>query len=104
MLRIRSVGWLWTMLCEFAVTVCSLTDSQALNEPRVSTEHRSGLTKFHMVQTDTEKAHNAKLEVTIGFKTVGGLYAVLLSIPNCTVSWRRKVLVVCPSVCFIALE
>ena len=70
MLRIRSVGWLWTMLCEFAVTVCSLTDSQALNEPRESTEHRSGLTE--LVQTDTEKAHNAKLEVTIGWRTLYG--------------------------------
>ena len=40
---------------------------KGLNEPRELTECRSGLSEFHTVVTDTEKAHDEKLEVTAGF-------------------------------------
>ena len=42
-----------------------------LNEPRESTECRSGLGEFRTVEADTEKARDVKLEVTASFKNVG---------------------------------
>jgi len=39
-----------------------------LNEPGESIEHRSSLSKFHTDGTHTEKARDAKLEVTRGLK------------------------------------
>ena len=40
--------------------------SRDLNKPRESTECRSGLSEFHTVGTDTEKACDANVEVTVG--------------------------------------
>jgi len=43
--------------------------SRDLNEPRESTECRSGLSEFYTVTgTDTEKARDANMEATAGFE------------------------------------